>query len=99
MADRRGRLLLVTLEAARLRTNAHPLRARRSRLDSWSGIGRVAVNMADQGFDFQLTRYDERGWASYLLHDRDGALAHERDGNGVGENALARDAAGRRGRR
>ena len=30
-----------------------------------------------------------------LLHDRDGALTHERDGHGVGTHALARDAAGR----
>ena len=27
----------------------------------WSGIGRVAVGMAHQGYDLQLTRYDERG--------------------------------------
>jgi hypothetical protein len=38
------------------------LHALRSWLDSWSGIGRVAVGMARQGFDLQLTRYDERGW-------------------------------------
>jgi hypothetical protein len=30
-------------------------------LDSWSAW-RVAVGMASQGFDLQLTRYDERGW-------------------------------------
>jgi hypothetical protein len=29
-------------------------------LDSWSGIGRIAVGMARQGYDLQLTRY-ERG--------------------------------------
>src|SRR5437899_2653675 len=29
-----------------------------------------------------------------LLHDRDGALDHERDRVGVGSNAVARDAAG-----
>ena len=38
------------------------LHALRSWLDSWSGIGRVAVGMARQDFDLQLTRYDERGW-------------------------------------
>jgi hypothetical protein len=26
-----------------------------------AGIGRIAVGMAHQGFDLQLTRYDERG--------------------------------------
>ena len=31
-------------------------------LDSWSGIGVVAVGMHRQGFDLQLTRYDERWW-------------------------------------
>jgi len=36
--------------------------ALRTWLDSWSGIGRIAVGMAHQGFDLQLTRYDERGW-------------------------------------
>jgi hypothetical protein len=27
-----------------------------------SGIGRIGVGVAHQGFDLQLTRYDERGW-------------------------------------
>src|SRR5262249_57677640 len=36
--------------------------ALRTWLDSWPGIGRIAVGMAHQGFDLQLTRYDERGW-------------------------------------
>jgi hypothetical protein len=31
-------------------------------LDSWPGIGHVAVGMHRQGFDLQLTQYDERGW-------------------------------------
>jgi hypothetical protein len=38
------------------------LHALRAWLDSWSGIGRIAVGMARQGYDLQLTRYDERGW-------------------------------------
>ena len=38
------------------------LHALRSWLDSWSGIGHVAVGMAHQGYDLQLTRYDEKGW-------------------------------------
>src|SRR6059036_337881 len=36
--------------------------ALRSWLDSWSGIGHIAVGMARQGYDLQLTRYDEKGW-------------------------------------
>jgi len=31
-------------------------------LDSWAGIGRIAVGMAHQGFDLRLTWYAERGW-------------------------------------
>jgi hypothetical protein len=38
------------------------LEALRSWLDSWPGIGAVVVGMAHQGYDVQLTRYDERGW-------------------------------------
>jgi hypothetical protein len=38
------------------------LTKRSGRLDSWSGTGRIGVGMAHQGFDLQLTRYDERGW-------------------------------------
>ena len=36
--------------------------ALRSWLDSWSGIGRIVAGMHRQGFDLQLTQYDERGW-------------------------------------
>jgi hypothetical protein len=38
------------------------LQAIRTWLDSWSGIGHVAVGMHRQGYDLQLTRYDEKGW-------------------------------------
>jgi len=38
------------------------LHALRTWLDSWSGIGHVAVGMHGQGYDLQLTQYDERGW-------------------------------------
>jgi hypothetical protein len=31
-------------------------------LDNWKGIGHVAVGLARQDYDFQLTRYDDRGW-------------------------------------
>jgi len=34
----------------------------RTWLDSWAGIGRVAVGMHRQGYDLQSTQYDERGW-------------------------------------
>ena len=35
--------------------------ALRTWLDSWPGIGHVAVGMHRQGFD-QLTQYDDRSW-------------------------------------
>jgi hypothetical protein len=62
MPDQLGRLLLVTLETARLNAELPALAALRSWLDSWRGIGAVERGMAHQGFDLQLTRYDERGW-------------------------------------
>ena len=31
-------------------------------LDSWRGIGDVERGMERQGYDLQLTRYDEKGW-------------------------------------
>jgi hypothetical protein len=30
-------------------------------LDSWVGIGHMAVGMARQGYDLQITHYEERG--------------------------------------
>jgi hypothetical protein len=50
--------------------------------------------MARQGYDLQLTRYDEKGWRATFLHDRDGALADERDRNRMEAHAVAGDAAG-----
>ncbi len=38
------------------------LHALRTWLDTWAGIGHVAMEMHRQGFDLQLTQYDERGW-------------------------------------
>jgi hypothetical protein len=62
--DQRGQLLRAALGFAGLPkpSSDRALWALRSYLDSWSGIGRIAVGMAHQGFDLQLTRYDERGW-------------------------------------
>src|SRR6266480_3028892 len=34
----------------------------RSWLDSWVGGGHTAVGMHRQGYDLQLTQYDEKGW-------------------------------------
>jgi hypothetical protein len=62
--DQRGRLLVSALGFAGLRSSSHDrtLHVLRSWLDSWPGIGRIAAGMAHQGYDLQLTRYDEQGW-------------------------------------
>ena len=64
MPDQRGRLLVAALGSAGLRPASSDLASHvlRSWLDCWPGIGVVAVGMARQGFDLQLTRYDEQGW-------------------------------------
>ena len=64
MLDQRGRLLVAALGFAGLPLPSYDrvLHALRTWLDSWAGIGRIAVGMARQWFDLQLTRYDERGW-------------------------------------
>jgi hypothetical protein len=43
-------------------SNDPALHALRIWLDSWTGIGHVAPGMQRQGYDLQLTQYDERGW-------------------------------------
>jgi hypothetical protein len=62
--DQRGQLLRAALGFTALPRLSYDraLWALRTWLHSWSGIGRIAVGMARQGFDLQLTRYDERGW-------------------------------------
>ena len=64
MLDQRGRLLRAALGFAGLARPSYDrsLWALRTWLDSWAGIGHITVGMARQGYDLQLTRYDERGW-------------------------------------
>ena len=63
MTERRARLMSAALGFLRLDGERSPvLEALHSWLDSWRGIGNVVVGMAYQGYDIQLTRYDERGW-------------------------------------
>ena len=71
MPDQRGRLLVAALGFVVLPQASYdrPLWVLRTGLDSWSGIGHVAVGMHRQGFDLQLTQYDERGWrATFVRH-------------------------------
>ena len=62
MTERLGRLLPVTPEAARVDAKFPVLTALHAWLDSWRGIGAVERGIAHQGYDLQLTRYDNRGW-------------------------------------
>jgi hypothetical protein len=53
--DQRGRLLVAALGFAVLPQASYDraLWALQTWLDSWSGIGRIAIGMARQGFDGQ----------------------------------------------
>ena len=64
MLDHRGQLrrAAVGFAGCWLPSDDRALWALRTWLDSWPGIGRVAVGMHRQGFDLQLTESDERGW-------------------------------------
>jgi hypothetical protein len=61
---RGGRLLVAALGFAGCSMPSYDraLHVLRTWLDSWAGIGHVAVSMHRQGYDLQLTQYDERGW-------------------------------------
>src|SRR5437773_12425346 len=59
----RVRLMFAILGFLRLEGELQPVLLRLHRwLDTWRGIGHLTVGMARQGFDLQLTRYDEQGW-------------------------------------
>ena len=64
MLDQRGQLLraAVGFAGCSLPSFDRALHALRTWLDSWAGIGHVAVGMHRQGYDLQLTPYDDRGW-------------------------------------
>src|SRR5262245_3254255 len=64
MLDPRGRLFLAALGFVGLAMPSYDpaLHSIRTWLNSWAGIGRIAVGMARQGYDLQLTRYDDKGW-------------------------------------
>src|SRR3979411_1469926 len=64
MLDPRGQLLraAVGFAGCSLPSYDRALWALRTWLDTWAGIGHVAVGMHRQGYDLQLTQYDDRGW-------------------------------------
>jgi len=60
--SRRRSLLTVALVSALLPDAVPETRMLRAWLDTWTGIGHVAVGMDRQGYDLQLTKYADRGW-------------------------------------
>jgi hypothetical protein len=62
--DQRGPLLraAVGFATCSMRSYDRALGALRTWIESWPGIGHVAVGMHRQGSDLQLTRYNEPGW-------------------------------------
>ncbi len=64
MPDQRCRLLraAVGFAGCSMPSSDRALHALRTWLDSWVGIGHVTVRMTRQGYDLQLTRYDEKSW-------------------------------------
>jgi len=67
--DQRGQLLRAAVGFATCSMPSYDraLWALRTWLDSWTGIGHVAVGMHRQGYDLQLTQYDERGISTLPL--------------------------------
>ena len=55
-------LLTAALGFARVRADTPELRPLHAWLDSWRGIGAIAVGMARQGYDLQLTEYAGQNW-------------------------------------
>ena len=86
------------MRGARFRRALHALVRPRAlgaaHLGGWSGIGRVAVGMHRQGYDRQLTQYDERGWRATFYTTGWSIHQRARNGHGRGAHGLARDAAG-----
>ncbi len=64
MLDQRGQLFRAAVGFAECSMPSYDraLWALCTWLDSWTGIGHVGVGMHRQGYDLQLTPYDDRGW-------------------------------------
>jgi hypothetical protein len=88
--DQRGQLLRAALGFAWLPRPPYDraLWALRTWLDSWSGIGRIALGMHRQGFDLQLTQYDERGWRATFYTTGMEHSPTSATGTGKGAHAL-----------
>jgi hypothetical protein len=58
----RRSLLFAALGFGLLEGESRALNVIRSWLNTWSDIGHATDGMHRQGYDVQLTQYDERGW-------------------------------------
>src|SRR4030095_4946723 len=63
--------------------------ALRTWLGSWSGVGHVAVGMHRQGYDLQLTQYDDRGWRATFYTTGMEHSPRSATGTGGGAHAVA----------
>ena len=60
--DPRRGVLVAAVGFAVLAQPGPELHMLHSWLSTWAGIGDVITGMHRQGYDVQLTQYDERGW-------------------------------------
>src|SRR5437762_2614234 len=94
----RVRLMFAILGFLRLEGELQPVLLRLHRwLDTWRGIGHLAVGMARQGFDIQLTRYDEQGWRATVYVTGMEHSPTSATGTAWGTDAVGRSPTGRLG--
>ena len=62
MSDRRITTLRAALGFLQLPPRAPELQLLHRWLDTWSGIGLIAVGLHRQGWDLQLTQYGDGNW-------------------------------------
>jgi hypothetical protein len=94
--DQRGKLLRAAVGFAKcsLPLYDRALWALRTWLDSWSGIGHVAVGMARQGYDPQLTARNDKGWRATFYTTGMEHSTTSATGTGWERTPWHRDAAG-----
>jgi len=67
--DSRRALLIAALGFAQISAPAASLRALRSWLDDWTGVGHVVVGMERQGFAVSLGKIHGDGWRASFHRD------------------------------
>ena len=86
-------LLLTALAFAGLRpkigVTVVEIETLRRWLDSWRGIGDITVGMARQGYDLQLTCYDEQGWRATFYTTGMETFPDQHDRHSMGADAVA----------